>query len=102
MTELHRRIPTLLVGCKSDYRNEPDTIKEYLGMDQRLLSRDEVGRYQCVLLQLFIAFHLECSSKTNAGVDAVLEAAIRAALPPKVQPKEKRRRSLFKLFSSSP
>ncbi|KAJ3123128.1 GTP-binding protein Rho1 [Nowakowskiella sp. JEL0407] len=67
----------LLIGCKKDLREDPDTIQELgqfdqfpVSLDQGLLMATEIGAYK----------HLECSALSGEGVDEIFDSATRAAL----------------------
>lgn len=70
-------LPIILVGCKSDLRNDPKTNEELQKTSQVPVTESQgidvgkkIGAYK----------YLECSAKTNYNVREVFEAATRAAL----------------------
>ncbi|KAG7193421.1 GTP-binding protein Rho1 [Scheffersomyces spartinae] len=69
--------PLILVGCKVDLRNDPETI-ERLRKDQ--LQPVSTADGQAVAQKIGAVNYFECSAKTNQGVREVFEAATRASL----------------------
>jgi len=77
-------VPFVLVGCKRDLRNDPETIKELAKMKQQPVSyedglamADRIKAYQ----------YIECSAKNKDNVREVFETATRAALLVKLKKK---------------
>ncbi|KAI7904263.1 GTP-binding protein rhoA [Cokeromyces recurvatus] len=70
-------LPILLVGCKKDLRNDPETIEELRRNSQKPVSSDEGAS---VAQRISAYKYLECSAKTGEGVREVFEHATRAAL----------------------
>ncbi|KAJ3092269.1 GTP-binding protein Rho1 [Phlyctochytrium bullatum] len=71
------KLPILLVGCKSDLRNDPNIVSQLavrgrapVSSDQGLAMARKIGAYR----------YLECSAKTGQGVFDVFEHATRASL----------------------
>lgn len=81
-------VPIILVGCKTDLRNDPKTIEELKRTSQRPVTTDEG---QAVAQKIGALNYLECSAKTGEGVKEVFEHATRAALM--VKDKERKHRS---------
>ncbi|KAJ1971388.1 GTP-binding protein Rho1 [Dimargaris verticillata] len=79
-------LPVLLVGCKKDLRNDPNTIEELRKMNTTPVSPE---KGQQAMQEINAVNYLECSAKNNDGVREVFEAATRAALL--ARPKPKRR-----------
>ena len=71
-----QRVPIILVGCKADLRNNPNTIEQLRQQQQQPVSTSE-GQ---AVAQKIGAQYLECSARTNEGVREVFEAATRASL----------------------
>lgn len=72
-----RGVPIILVGCKCDLRNDPQTIENLRQTSQQPVSTaegqsvaDKIGAYK----------YLECAAKTGQGVREVFECATRASL----------------------
>merc|ERR1712179_187915 len=81
--------PIVLVGCKTDLRNDEKTLEELAGMKQTPV-RHEEGLAMAEKIKAFK--YLECSAKTKAGVREVFETATRAAIyTKKKQPYWKRK-----------
>jgi len=70
-------VPIILVGNKKDLRNDENTKRELLKMNQAPLKHDEGKR---MADQISAQAYLECSAKTKEGVREVFEQATRAAL----------------------
>ncbi|CDO52411.1 hypothetical protein DV451_002308 [Geotrichum candidum] len=81
-------VPIILVGCKTDLRNDPKTIEELKRTSQRPVTTDEG---QAVAQKIGALKYLECSAKTGEGVKEVFEHATRAALM--VKEKERKKKS---------
>jgi Ras family protein A len=80
-------VPIILVGCKADLRNNPNTIEQLRQQQQQPVSTAE-GQ---AVAQKIGAQYLECSARTNEGVREVFEAATRASLKTK-EVKEKKKK----------
>jgi Ras family protein A len=83
--------PFVLVGCKKDLRNDPETIAklkkaklEPVSMERAQLLAKEIGAVQ----------YIECSARTKDNVREVFEVATKAALSTK-RKKSKNACSLF-------
>ncbi|CAN3363137.1 GTP-binding protein Rho1p [Diutina catenulata] len=70
-------VPIILVGCKADLRNDPNTIEALRQQQQQPVSTSEG---QAVAQKIGAADYLECSARTGQGVREVFEAATRASL----------------------
>lgn len=70
-------VPIILVGCKSDLRNDPNTIELLREVQQQPVSTAEG---QGVAQKISAFDYLECSARTGQGVREVFEAATRASL----------------------
>lgn len=81
-------VPIILVGCKTDLRNDSKTIEELKRTSQRPVTTDEG---QAVAQKIGALKYLECSAKTGEGVKEVFEHATRAALM--VKEKERKKKS---------
>ena len=81
-------VPIILVGCKSDLRDDPHTIEALRQQQQQPVSTSEG---QQVAQRIGAADYLECSAKTGRGVREVFEAATRASLRVK-EKKEKKKK----------
>ncbi|KAG1439405.1 hypothetical protein G6F56_012310 [Rhizopus delemar] len=70
-------LPIVLVGCKKDLRNDPNTIQDLGRNSQRPVSYEEGA----AVAQKICAYkYHECSAKTGEGVHEVFQEATRAAL----------------------
>jgi len=80
--------PIILVGTKSDLRDEPGVIEKL--REQRLEPvSSEQGRAAAQRIKAIK--YLECSAMTQKGLKAVFDEAIRAVLVPPVRAKEKKK-----------
>jgi len=70
-------LPIILVGCKSDLRDDPKTMEELHKTSQRPVTQAQ-GEEVCKKIGAYK--YLECSAKRNTGVREVFETATRAAL----------------------
>ena len=70
------KIPIILVGNKTDLRDDDSTIKELGKMQQEPVKLEE-GRSMAEKIDAFA--YLECSAKRNTGVREVFQTATRAA-----------------------
>ncbi|KAG8804320.1 hypothetical protein FRC17_005994, partial [Serendipita sp. 399] len=70
---LCRNVPIFVIGCKVDQREDALSLQQ-----GKVLTTPEDG--QKIAKQIGAEMYLECSAKTNEGVDAVFEHAARAAL----------------------
>lgn len=77
--------PILLVGTKSDLRNDPEELDKLGKMRKQPTSIEEA---QNVVERIGAVTYVECSAKTKFNVDHVFETAARATLrKKKVKPK---------------
>jgi Ras family protein A len=81
-------VPIILVGCKSDLRNDPKTIEE---LRQHQLQPVSTSEGESVAQKIGAQGYLECSARTGAGVREVFEAATRASLKTKEKKDKKRK-----------
>ena len=70
-------VPVVLVGTKTDLRNDPDTLERLKGKRQEPISREE-GEKACKELGYFR--YVECSALKLENVKEAVETAIRAVL----------------------
>lgn len=70
-------VPIILVGCKADLRNDPQTLEQLRSQSQQPVSQAQA---QEVADQIGAVEYIECSAKTGYGVREVFEAATRASL----------------------
>ncbi|TIB73933.1 hypothetical protein E3Q22_03080 [Wallemia mellicola] len=70
-------LPTILVGCKKDLRNDPKTLEELRKTQQRPVQESD-GRG--VAQKIGAKHYLECSARSGEGVKEVFQTATRAAL----------------------
>ncbi|KAK6199223.1 GTP-binding protein, rho subfamily [Scheffersomyces amazonensis] len=70
-------VPIILVGCKADLRNDPQTIAKLRDNQQQPVATSEG---QTVAQKIGATDYLECSARTGQGVREVFEAATRASL----------------------
>ncbi len=82
-------VPIILVGCKSDLRNDPATIEELRKTSQTPVSSADG---QAVADKIGAIKYLECSAKTGEGVREVFEQATRAALSGKEKKQSKKKK----------
>jgi Ras family protein A len=79
-------VPTVLVGCKSDLRDDERVVEELRKTNQKPVSPKEGGD---VKDKIFAREYLECSAKTGFGVREVFETATRLALETRQSRKRK-------------
>ncbi|KAG1443988.1 hypothetical protein G6F56_010471 [Rhizopus delemar] len=77
ITHFCQGLPLVLVGCKKDLRNDPETI-EALKRNQQKPVPFEDG--SSVAKKIGAYKYIECSAKTGESVREVFEHATRAAL----------------------
>lgn len=85
-------VPIILVACKSDLRNDPNTIEMLRQQQQQPVSTSEG---QAIAQKIGAAEYLECSARTGQGVREVFEAATRASLRTKEKRKEKKKKCVI-------
>lgn len=80
--------PVILVGTKTDLRDDPDTLTKL--KDKRLSAISEV-QGQSLAKEIGAVKYLECSALTQKGLKYVFDETIRAVLypPPKKSAKKK-------------
>nr|BBE07970.1 Ras-related protein Rac1 [Paulinella micropora] len=79
-------VPTLLVGTKTDLRNDPQTIQNLASKGLNVISPDQGSE---MAKNLGLVKYLECSALTQEGLKNVFDEAIRAALNKPKQAKKK-------------
>jgi Ras homolog gene family, member A len=70
-------VPFVLVGCKKDLRDDPNTIAALRQMNQKPVSSEEAA---AVSEKICAYAYIECSAKSKTGVREVFETATRAGL----------------------
>ncbi|KAI8983885.1 GTP-binding protein rho1 [Pilobolus umbonatus] len=70
-------LPVILVGCKTDLRNDPATIELLKKNSQRPVTYEEGA---AIAKKINAHKFIECSAKTGEHVNEVFEEAARAAL----------------------
>ncbi|KAK6462461.1 GTP-binding protein, rho subfamily [Scheffersomyces coipomensis] len=70
-------VPIILVGCKADLRNDPQTINKLRENQQEPVTHAEG---EIVSQKIGASNYLECSARTGQGVKEVFEAATIASL----------------------
>jgi len=70
-------IPVVLVGCKKDLRNDPQTIDLLRRQNQHPVT---TAQGQAVSQKINARYFVECSARTGEGVREVFQHATRAAL----------------------
>jgi len=80
-------VPIILVGTKSDLRNDPNMAQQLATKGLRMVSVDEA---QQRMREIGAVAYMECSALTQEGLKAVFDEAIRAALNKKVIKKKKK------------
>ncbi len=80
-------VPKILVGNKSDLRNDPDTLSELSRFKRKPVTREE-AQETADRIQAFAC--LECSAKTRDGVQEIFETAARAALQKRKSARQRR------------
>eukprot|EP00457_Paulinella_chromatophora_P015351 gb/GEZN01015952.1/.p1 GENE.gb/GEZN01015952.1/~~gb/GEZN01015952.1/.p1 ORF type:complete len:149 (+),score=19.87 gb/GEZN01015952.1/:180-626(+) len=78
-------VPLLLVGTKSDLRNDAATIQALQSKGVSMVTPDDA---QTMMKDISAVKYMECSALTQEGLKAVFDEAIRAAMnKPKKQKK---------------
>ncbi|KAF9206172.1 GTP-binding protein Rho1, partial [Haplosporangium sp. Z 27] len=70
-------LPIILVACKKDLRNDPQTVEALRRLNLRPISSEQGAE---VARQIKARDYIECSAKTSEAVNDVFESATRAAL----------------------
>lgn len=90
--------PFILVGTKSDLRNDPETIKR---MTERKLEVISTAMGTALAKQINASGYYECSSLTQEGLKGVIDSAIRVALSGlKKKKKKNKKKSGIENYSS--
>ena len=93
-------LPTILVGCKKDLRNDPKTLEELRKTQQRPVQESD-GRG--VAQKIGAKHYLECSARSGEGVKEVFQTATRAALLTKSGNRSKKSKCVvIQILFSSP
>jgi Ras-related C3 botulinum toxin substrate 1 len=80
-------VPIILVGTKSDLRNDQATIQQLAAKQLHIITPEEADQR---VKEIAAVKHMECSALTQEGLKNVFDEAIRAALnKPKVVRKAK-------------
>jgi len=79
-------VPLILVGTKSDLRNDQATVSQLASKGLRVITQEEAHQRQ---KEIGAVSYLECSALTQEGLKTVFDEAIRAALQGKKKPKAK-------------
>lgn len=83
-------VPIVLVGLKSDLRNDPNTIEQLRQQQQQQPVSTSEG--QAVAQKIGTQYYLECSARTGEGVREVFEVATRASLKTKEKKTKSKRK----------
>lgn len=75
-------VPIILVGCKKDLKQDPETLRLLAKRGKKTVSTEEG---QSTALSIKAAGFLECSAKTREGVIESFEAATLATLKRKLE-----------------
>ena len=78
--------PVILVACKKDLRNDPDTIEKLKELGEKPVTSD-VGKQ--IALQIKADAYMECSAKTRDGVQELFVHAARLSLKKRTLKKNK-------------
>merc|ERR550525_1653327 len=73
-------VPIILVGTKSDLRNDADTQNELRSKNMEMVSEGAITQMKG---EIGAVTYIECSALTREGLKSVFDEAIRAALTPK-------------------
>ena len=76
----HPTTPIILVGTKLDLRDDQETDDK---LREKGLSAITYPQAQAMAREIGAVKYLECSAKTQSGLKAVFDEAIRAVLSPK-------------------
>ncbi|KAJ0420530.1 ras-related protein ced-10 [Aspergillus carlsbadensis] len=83
-------VPFVLVGLKTDLRNDSDTVQELERRDMGPVKLEDAAKFARDLKCAYV----ECSAKDGEGVDRVFDEALAAALQPRKAAKGSRCRML--------
>jgi len=78
-------VPIILVGTKSDLRNDDETKANLQKKSLHMVSKEEA---ETLKSEIGAAKYVECSALTQEGLKGVFDEAIRAALTPKKKDKK--------------
>ena len=78
--------PIILVGTKSDLRDDPETKEDLSRKGISMVPREAAQQRAA---EINAKTYLECSALTQSGLKGVFDDAIRAALEPKTRPRKK-------------
>jgi GTPase SAR1 family protein len=78
-------VPFVLVGNKTDLRDDRDTVQRLSDLGQRPISTEQGEE---LARRIGAARYVECSALTQQGLKDVFDEAIRAVLNPPVVKKE--------------
>jgi len=84
--------PIILVGTKSDLRNDPPTILKLSEKNLKPISSQDGN---ALAKEINAVKYLECSAFTQDGLRAVFDDTIRAVLYPQVQKRPKKHKCLL-------
>merc|ERR1711981_275459 len=80
-------VPVILVGTKSDLRNDSETMAKLNKQGRQMVTTDQAG---CLAKEINAIKYLECSALTQEGLKQVFDDAIRGAMTkPKKSSKRK-------------
>jgi len=74
------QVPYILVGTKSDLRNDSGSISTLASKGQHMVTHEEAVARQ---REIAAVAYFECSALTQQGLKAIFDAAIRSALKPR-------------------
>jgi len=80
-------VPIILVGTKSDLRNDPAMAQQLANKGLRVVSQEEAIARQ---KEIGAVAYMECSALTQEGLKNVFDEAIRASLNKKPAKKKKK------------
>lgn len=80
-------VPIILVGTKSDLRNDANMLQQLQAKGLAVISKDQA---EARAREINAKMYMECSALTQEGLKAVFDSAIQAAISkPKSKPKSK-------------
>ena len=89
-------IPSFLVGCKADLRNDARTIEELRKTGQHPVTPNQGEQFRAMI---GAQGYFECSARTNQGIAELFEAATRAALSTKIKKSHDKKKGIFASLS---